>query len=214
MRLSVATRLLNKIHKIKFEELFKNLPLDMKTNKGSAGQIIEKYLGLNSNSFLLDFEDGELKTNKCDKFGKPLETMFITQISKNFDQLISGSDNFETSNLYKKIKNLLYVSICKDSKDRGSWYIYNSYNINILKNNFLFGEIKNDYDNIKIKIVSDLKQNDKMIHTSSGRFIQIRSKDSKPYHPIYSKKLKRYISNKNHAFYFKKEFMIYNNKKK
>ena len=34
----------------------------MKTNKGSAGQIIEKYLGLNSNSFLLDFEDGELKT--------------------------------------------------------------------------------------------------------------------------------------------------------
>ena len=45
------------------------------------------------------------------------------------------------------------------------------------------------------------------IHTSSGGLMQIRSKDSKPYHSIYSELIGNYFSNKNHAFYFKKEFM-------
>jgi DNA mismatch repair protein MutH len=37
--------------------------------------------------------------------------------------------------------------------------------------------------------------------------VQVRSKDSKPYHPIYSNHYGRYISNKNHALYFMKSFM-------
>lgn len=49
---------------------------------------------------------------------------------------------------------------------------------------------------------------DKQLHTSSGKYIQIRTKDSKPYHPIYSKEYNSYISKKNFAFYFKKDFMI------
>ena len=48
-----------------------------------------------------------------------------------------------------------------------------------------------------------------MLHTVNGRFIQIRTKDSKPYTPIYSQKYGRIISDKNRAFYFKKEFMYY-----
>ena len=48
---------------------------------------------------------------------------------------------------------------------------------------------------------------DGLIHTSNGTHIQIRSKDSKPYHPIYSHKYGRYVSNKNHAFYFQKQFV-------
>ena len=47
------------------------------------------------------------------------------------------------------------------------------------------------------------------LHTANGKFIQIRTKDSKPYHPIYSNTYDRIISDKNRAFYFKKEFMKY-----
>ena len=47
------------------------------------------------------------------------------------------------------------------------------------------------------------------LHTVNGKFIQIRTKDSKPYTPIYSQKYGRVISDKNRAFYFKKEFMQY-----
>ena len=47
------------------------------------------------------------------------------------------------------------------------------------------------------------------LHTAGGQFIQVRTKDSKPYTPIYSQKYGRYISDKNRAFYFKREFMKY-----
>ena len=49
---------------------------------------------------------------------------------------------------------------------------------------------------------------DGFIHTSNGEHIQIRSKDSQPYHPIYSSTYGRYVSNKNHAFYFQKQLHI------
>ena len=48
---------------------------------------------------------------------------------------------------------------------------------------------------------------DGLIHTSNGRHIQVRSKDSKPYHPIYSVVYGRCISDKNYAFYFQKQFV-------
>jgi DNA mismatch repair protein MutH len=67
-----------------------------------------------------------------------------------------------------------------------------------------------DYYSICKQLVENINNsNDKFIHTANGKYIQIRSKDSKPYHPIYSSVFKRNISNKNHAFYFKKEFMEY-----
>jgi DNA mismatch repair protein MutH len=57
---------------------------------------------------------------------------------------------------------------------------------------------------------------DGYIHTSNGRHIQVRSKDAKDarghYHPIYSTTYGRNVSNKNHAFYFQKQF-VYDIKK-
>ena len=38
---------------------------------------------------------------------------------------------------------------------------------------------------------------------SYGKYIQIRTKDSIPYHAIYSRKYDRIVSDKNRAFYFK-----------
>ena len=54
-------------------------------------------------------ENGELKTNKCDAFGNPKETVFITQISGIIDELIEERP-FENTHLYEKIKNI-YVGI-------------------------------------------------------------------------------------------------------
>lgn len=52
---------------------------------------------------------------------------------------------------------------------------------------------------------------DGFIHTSNGTHIQVRSKDARDasgsYHPIYSRVYGRYVSNKNHAFYFQKQFV-------
>ena len=77
----------------------------------------------------------------------------------------------------------------------------------------MFQQFHDDFETIKAKILHDLENSsDKFIHTSNGKYIQIRSKDAKranwQYNPIFCTTLDRHVSNKNHAFYFKKEFML------
>lgn len=184
------------------------LPYDMKINKGGVGQFLEKLIGLENTSNATDFSDGELKTNKVDASGKPLETMFISQIARNFDDLISDSLSFSDSWIYRKIRNMLYVPICKVGDDAANWYIQAAYHISLDSNPKIYQQLETDFLEIRRQLKEHITTSpDGFIHTSNGRFIQIRSKDSKPYHPIFSNSYTREISNKNHAFYFKKEFM-------
>lgn len=186
---------------------FKSRIKEFKINKGGIGQMILLYLGLPLDSKLTDFDDGELKTNKTDKDGNSKETIFITQISSIIDELIGEkSKDFFQSNLFKKIKNVALVGICKDDKDFNNWKFTYFYTFSFEKNKKLFNEFNNDYKTICEQLKNYIKTSkDNFIHTSNGKYIQVRSKDSKPYHPIYSKKFEKYISNKNHAFYFKKD---------
>lgn len=65
MYLDEACVRFNRIAGIKFGELFS--PDDMNmiiVNKGKTGQLLELALGLHLSSSNLDFDDGELKTNK------------------------------------------------------------------------------------------------------------------------------------------------------
>lgn len=183
---------------------------DIVKNKGKSGQLLEIALGLKNTSNTLDFEDGELKTNKCNINSKPLETIFITQISSIIDDLIEQK-NFYDTHLYQKISNILYVPISKDGPPE-EW-LFLPYTHIILNSN-KFTDIKLQLEKDYYDICTQLKNHidtsiDGYIHTSNGKFIQIRSKDSKPYHPIYSNYYNKYISNKNHAFYFKKDFIKY-----
>ena len=71
-------------------------------------------------------------------------------------------------------------------------------------------KLEKDYYEICNKLRWNIENSDDgYIHTSNGDLIQVRSKDTKPYRPIFSNTYNRNISNKNHAFYFKKEFMIH-----
>lgn len=182
----------------------------MKINKGKTGQLLELTIGLNLSNTIRDFEDGELKTNKCDIDGKPLETMFITQISSIIDELLSKR-TFKQTKLYYKIKRLLYVPICKDGNPQ-DWMFLKPIQIDLSLSKYaeLAAQLEVDYYNICEQLNAQLSEsNSSTLHTASGNFIQIRTKDSKPYHPIFSNKCNREISNKNRAFYFKKEFMKY-----
>ncbi len=169
------------------------------------------YATLELDSALTDFEDGELKTNKAFPSGLPKETMFITQTSKSIDSLI-GSDatSFEASNLYTKIRNLVYLPVVKDSANAGYWYFTHCIHIQAEPGSVVFERLRADYDAVRTGLVRHLSTSaDGFIHTTNGvnSYLQVRSKDSKPYHPIYSAHFGRYVSNKNHAFYFMKPFL-------
>ena len=213
MRLEDANRRFNEIAGIRFGDLFS--PDDMNMiiiNKGKAGQLLELSLGMNLSSTNLDFDDGELKTNKCDATGNPRETVFITQISSVIDELIQKRP-FEQTHLYEKISYILYVPVCKDGRPE-DWMFLPSIHIDLSLPKFapLKDIWRDDYYSICEQLINHIDNSpDGFIHTSNGMHIQVRSKDARDargnYHPIYSNKYKRFESNKNHAFYFKKQFV-------
>ena len=209
MKLKEAQGKIIKLCNISFSEIFTDD--DFKTiikNKGKTGQLLELALGKKLDSFNIDFEDGELKSNKCDANGKPLETIFITQIASVIDELIQKK-KFEETHLYEKINNMLYVPICKVGDPR-TWMFLDAIHIDLTDKRFssLLDIWKEDYYSICEQLKNHIEtQKDGFIHTSNGTHIQVRSKDSKPYHPIYSNTYGRYVSNKNHAFYFQKQFV-------
>jgi DNA mismatch repair protein MutH len=209
MRLEEACNRFNKLAGIRFDELFS--PSDMNMiiiNKGKTGQLLELALGMQLSNTNLDFDDGELKTNKCDASGNPMETVFITQISSVIDDLIQELP-FEQTHLYEKISNILYVPVCKVGAPK-NWMFLPSIHIDLSSPKY--AELKNIWENDYYSICRQVKHHietsaDGFIHTSNGTHIQVRSKDSKPYRPIYSSTYGRYVSDKNHAFYFQKQFV-------
>lgn len=209
MKLKEAQEKIIQICNIPFEELFDetDFPMIIK-NKGKTGQLLEMALGKKLDNSNLDFEDGELKSNKCDANGKPLETVFITQIASVIDELIEQRP-FEETHLYEKINNILYVPVCKEG-DPHDWLFLDAIHIDLTNPDFssLLKTWEEDYYSICRQLKEHIESSkDGFIHTSNGTHFQVRSKDSKPYHPIFSKYYNRYVSNKNHAFYFQKQFV-------
>lgn len=107
MKLAEAKKKIDELANIPFKNYLSPAQYnDIIKNKGKTGQILELTIGLQLSNTTLDFEDGELKTNKCDKYGKPKETMFITQASSMIDEILEIKP-FETTKLYKKLQNIL-----------------------------------------------------------------------------------------------------------
>ena len=210
MKLEEANQALTHLVNIPFGQLFsqKNLS-ELRRNKGKAGQLLELALGLHLSNTNLDFEDGELKSNKCDKLGDPLETIFITQVSNMVDELFHNIP-FEKTHLFEKIRNILYVPVCKEGNPE-EWFFLPSIHVDTQTDRFapLLNIWQNDYETICKKLKNDVEHgSDHCIHTANGEQLQIRSKDSKNksglYNPIFSTTYGRYVSNKNYAFYFQR----------
>lgn len=185
---------------------------DLRTNKGQVGQILERLLGLTCGSANLDFDDGELKTNKVDRTGRPLETMFITMIASRIDEILSGRAFLETD-LCQKLVNILYVPVCKEGAEVG-WLFLPPIHADLRTRRYapLLEQLSEDYASIAAQLAVSIETSDDgFIHTANGQLMQVRSKDSMDacgrYHPIYSEVYGRHVSNKNHAFYFRKQFM-------
>ena len=210
MLLSEACERISDFVNIPFVDLFTPTQMEMIVrNKGKTGQLLELLFGLTLTNANLDFEDGELKTNKCDARGNPLETVFITQISRIIDELIERRP-FEHTHLYEKIDNLLYVPVCKVGHP-DTWMFLPCIHVDLTQPRFrdLRNIWRDDYyhicDGLRYHIENS---SDGYIHTTNGVHLQIRSKDTTPpYNPIYSRVYGRYVSNKNHAFYFQKSFV-------
>ena len=181
------------------------LPSDLTTNKGNVGQILERYLGLRGGSAHTDFEDGELKTKSSKE-----RTFAITQIANDIDNLLAPNPvAFERSKLYAKIRNLVIVEVIKSGTEP-AWRVGHGFHVVAAPASQVFAQLKKDYETICAGLRRHVNATPgAFIHTTNGEFIQVRSKDSEPYHPIKSTLFRRAVSDKNHAFYFLPKFMTY-----
>lgn len=213
MRIIEAYEKLSSLAGMEFGSLFTREQLeDIKINKGKTGQLLELALGMPLSSRSLDFEDGELKTNKCDSMGNSTETIFITQISSFLDDMLSLRP-FEETPLYEKTKSMLYVPVCKEGEPE-AWKFFPCIFIDIRDPRYrsLVDIWRKDYESICRQLLAQIESGkDGEIHTTNGQHLQVRCKDWKDakgeYHPIYSNRYQRIVADKNHAFYFQKKFV-------
>ena len=120
MKLLEAKEKLKKMEDIPFGDMFKNRN-DFIKNKGKVGQVLELILGLKNTNKNIDFEDGELKTNKCDEYGNPLETICITQISSIIDELYKKKRNLRILVCMKKYLTFyMFLFVKKEIQRNGS----------------------------------------------------------------------------------------------
>jgi len=185
------------------EEIFKKLdtlknkqPLPGK-NKGYRGQILEKNLGLKNCSDLTDFVDGELKTVTIG------QSNAITSLGNNLDEIIESKVDFKNSQLYEKIKHIVWSIY-----DKKGELIKNTM-VSSCENAELHEKLIQDYDFIADEIRKRYK-NRTELGTINGPndILQIRTKASKvqgSYIPLVYKGFK--LKDKYMAFYYKANYI-------
>ena len=177
----------------------------MRRNKGRAGQLLERSIGLAHSTALTDFAVGDLKSYKCDRVGVPRETMAIHSVGDEIDLLVSRQP-FAESSLHLKTQRLIVLGVCKDAADPGDWFIACRRIVDARPGTEWNQRFERSYGKILDVFHAHLAR-DGRFHTSSGTFIQLRTKDAKPYKMLYSTIRRSTVSDKNVAFYFQKLFM-------
>ena len=182
-------------------------------NKGAVGQDVERAVGLALSPKTLDFADGEMKAFRVNKNGRLSGTIALSQIgSSQIDTLLNSPDLWETrfGKKASKILLVLYQKVSRDEVQIRNVLLFDS-------SDPRFADIRNsmeqDFSDIAWMVGNDITvSTDGKMHTASGKYMQIRTKDSKDkktgsYHPIYSKLFGRYVSDKNFAFYLRRSFL-------
>ena len=210
MTLQEGYNLLKQIPNKPFYEIFAGEDLsDIIQNKGRTGQLLEKIiLHLNLSNTHLDFDDGELKTNKCKADGTPDETMAVCQISSLFDQMISPTYDYTHNYIMDKLANMLYVRTDKSSTEPIKWKFFAPIHVSKQDTRYTkwYKKIEEDLQFICQSLKTKCDNGQQISSTRGpGHYIQIRTKDSAPYHPIYSQQYGYQVSDKNYAIYITKE---------
>lgn len=142
-----------------------------KKNKGWAGHVFERYLGLPLNSSRApNFGSWELKSASLQVNRKGIlqvkETVAITMM----DPVEVMSKDFEESHLYTKLKKQIVVVRVWENREESRSYYLGAYPVDI-ENHALFSELKADYDAIKKQL-----QTKGSVSSSIGTYIQSRTK--------------------------------------
>jgi DNA mismatch repair protein MutH len=142
-------------------------------NKGWAGQVIERYLGLAQNSLQApDFGSWELKVVPLkrgpDNELRVKETMAITMIEPA--EVIAN--RFENSHLYDKLRSMIVVSRIFENVEETSSTLHAAAEFD-LNNPRIYERVKNDYELIRERIRASGIES---VNGGLGELVQARTK--------------------------------------
>ena len=183
-------------------------------DKGSIGKQVEIALGLSNSQTLKDCVDGEIKTltTKPGRNGVALkDAPAITQVPHTLDDIVNETDFYSTK-LFEKMKRVLFIFLHQETKHKTSDKSYTHYgflDFQDKQHSDWLKLLEQDYEHISNEI-NNIITNNLKFHTINGpnKIIQIRTKDSlvnNSYNPIKYKG--KVYSNKNYAWYFKKNII-------
>jgi hypothetical protein len=156
-----------------FDSLDKQLIPNYGRNKGKRGQEIERLIGKDLCSGLLDFDDGEGKSFKTG------QTIAVTQLLHVLDEMIAGV-SFNQSKVFSKLSNCWFLRFTKEGKFDTD-IIFNRYTYPLI-----FDQLSEDWDYVSDCVRSSYN-NGKQLKTFNGprdkngvnKLLQIRTKASK-----------------------------------
>ena len=188
--------------KSKFDSLDKSLIPNYGRNKGKRGQEIEKLLGKELCSGLLDFEDGEGKSFKMG------QTIDVTQVLHVIHEMITGV-SFNQSKVFTKLSNCWFLRFDKTGKFDTD-VIFNRYTSPLI-----FDKLSEDWDYIS-DCVRSAYNNGEQLRTFNGprdkngvnKLLQIRTKAGKNKEGNYTPLVYngQQLKNKYMAFYLTTKF--------
>ena len=146
---------------------FTTLPKPRK-NKGVRGQLLELALGIPNSSKLTDMVDGELKS-----YTKG-ESIAVTQLKHVLPEIFNETP-FKDSKVGRKLSNTLYVGFDRDNNFLGTA------KINYTDNKLIADDFEYISHVIRFRYLTGQQLN---TITGLNKILQIRTKDSKPYHPV------------------------------
>lgn len=208
LRLAEAEQALQDLIDVPFGDLLPAKALaKVRVDKGLIGKLIERQLGLDQSTALLDFPDGELKSYMCHENGLPKATIAVTQISSFIDDIIALRP-LDESPLWRKLRRTLYVAVRRHGGPI-RWRITRVQFVDLEDQRYrhIVDQLSEDYTRISQAVRRRTAVARGNIGTTSGRILQIRTKDSVPYCPIFSQSRGRCVSTKNFAFYLLPEFL-------
>ena len=208
MNIETAINRILEIEKVPLGEIFtddlRSEIANGKINKGYSGQILELAIGLKLGTSLQDLDDGEIKTTIL-KNNFTRESIPITMLNHLLEEMHSQVNWLDTK-VFQKIENFLIVPCHKNSRNWKEWYFDKPIHISFSSHTKLYTKFEEDY-----KIISERLQEiiaySSRIHTINGPnyFLQVRTKDSKPYRPLQFHG--KVLSAKQHAIFFTSRFV-------
>jgi DNA mismatch repair protein MutH len=179
-------------------------------DKGIAGKLLEQLLGLPPGKRGRDFSNGELKTTEFTKEDRPKQTVYVHQLRPVIDDLLRGQE-FEDSQLFSLIRNVLIVPVYRRVKDAPStWMFFHPLHMCLddPAQADLREALARDFWLLRETIEILLDGGSILYSKLDQRYLEVRNKDGSKYRPIYSAVHGRYVSERDFAFWLKKDLLL------